>query len=368
MAITSYSENGKRLFMVYVNGFDSAGRRVQRRKRAIESLRKAETAEFELKRELAQLREEAVPLKWSEWFDEFLNRMRLEVAASTVANYQAQMTKWVHPVWADKEIHTITKGDVYDLVFTKCDGFGSQYTRRNILKMIKRIFSMAVEEGLVDRNPCTGITVRVSEVAQKVLNPTEVKIFLEEAARVQHRFYPVWVTALMTGMRSGELYALKWTDLDFDGRTISVSRAWNSKCGITPTKTRRTRVVPMAEDLVTFLKELKLKADPAGEFILPRLEEWEHGEQARVTRAFCEGLGITSVKFHDLRATFITNLLAAGESLARVMSIVGHSELKTTNGYLRKAGVDVKGGTDKLSYSLPKLGEGKVLQFVDRIE
>lgn len=214
---------------------------------------------------------------------------------------------------------------------------------------------MAAEEGLLDRNPCTGITVRVSEVAQQVLTATEVKVFLESAANCNHRFYPVWVMALMT-------------DIDFEGRTISVSRAWNSKCGITPTKTRRSRVVPIADELIVFLKEQKLQSDSSSEFVLPRLEEWEHGEQARVTREFCEGIGITSVKFHDLRATFITNLLASGESLARVMSIVGHSELKTTNGYLRKAGVDVKGGTDKLSYGLPKPMAGQVLNFSERVK
>jgi integrase len=83
-----------------------------------------------------------------------------------------------------------------------------------------------------------------------------------------------------------------------------------------------------------------------------------------VTREFCVGLGITSVKFHDLRATFITSLLARGESLARVMSIVGHSELKTTNGYLRKAGVDVQGGTNKLGYKLPQESGAQVLTLV----
>jgi integrase len=232
--------------------------------------------------------------------------------------------------------------------------------------MVKRIFQLAVEEGILDRNPCTGINVRVSEVESKVLNNTEVETFLDEAKKAHHRFYPVWLLALMTGMRSGELYALKWTDVDFDSRIISVSKAWNSKCGITPTKTRRTRIVPMSEDLLSFLKERKLSVGPEDEYILPRLAEWEHGDQARVTREFCVGIGITSIKFHDLRATFITNLLARGESLARVMSIVGHSELKTTNGYLRMAGVDVKGGTDKLGYKVPKNHSGRVLSLVDR--
>jgi integrase len=98
--------------------------------------------------------------------------------------------------------------------------------------------------------------------------------------------------------------------------------------------------------------------------VLPRLVEWNNGDQAEVLREFCEAIGITSVKFHDLRATFITNLLARGESLARVMAIVGHTQLKTTNVYLRKAGVDIQGGTDKLGYSLPSETMGELLNLV----
>ena len=87
-------------------------------------------------------------------------------------------------------------------------------------------------------------------------------------------------------------------------------------------------------------------------------------EQARITREFYAAAGITPVKFHDLRATFITSLLARGESLARVMSIVGHSQIKTTNGYLRKAGVDVQGATEKLGYELPdEVVGGKVFSL-----
>lgn len=64
---------------------------------------------------------------------------------------------------------------------------------------------------------------------------------------------------------------------------------------------------------------------------------------------------ITPVKFHDLRATFITNLLSQGVPLVKVMSIVGHKKLETTDIYLRLAGVDIKGATDALSYSVPTI-------------
>lgn len=59
------------------------------------------------------------------------------------------------------------------------------------------------------------------------------------------------------------------------------------------------------------------------DLVLPRLDEWTNGMQAQVTKEFCEAIGVTPIKFHDLRATFITNLLASGVPLVKVMAIVG---------------------------------------------
>lgn len=363
MAINTYIENGKKLFEVYINGIDSRGRRIQRRKKGIESMRSAQTIEFELKRELAKLREEKVPFKWTEWLGECLRRMKFDKRPSTIMNYERQLNKWITPVWREKFIGDITKSDVYNVIFQDVDQSLSLYSRRSIFKLTSRILQMAVEEGLLNRNPCIGVKVKVPEAVQKVLTNSETEIFLREAKLSGHKFYPVWLLALMTGMRSGELFALRWTDIDLDTRIISVTRQWTSKNGFGPTKTQHNRVVPISEDLLWFLKERKLKHGSESEFVLPRLRDWDQGNQAQITRDFCKYFGVTSVKFHDLRATFITNLLARGEPLAKVMAIVGHSELKTTNGYLRKAGVEVQGGTDRLGYKVPKDEPAQILEF-----
>lgn len=363
MAIKSYTENDKKFYEVYVNGFDLRGRRVQRRKRGIENMQAAKKTEFELKRELAQLKEQAVPFRWHEWFDECMKRMKIEFKPSTIYNYETQIRKWIHPHWANREIADITKSDVHEMIFDKCAAILTPNNRKTVLKMVKRLFAMAMEEGLIDRNPCVGIQVRAPEVEQKVLTTSETEKFLNEARVTGHRFYPIWALALMTGMRSGELYALKWSDVDLESRILTVSRQWTSKTGFGPTKTQRSRVVPVSDDLSTFLKSFKLQRGEE-EFVLPRLTEWENGDQALATREFCRAIGITEVKFHDLRATFITSLLARGVSLARVMSIVGHSQLKTTNGYLRKAGVDVQGATESLGYKLPSASSAKILTLL----
>ena len=73
----------------------------------------------------------------------------------------------------------------------------------------------------------------------------------------------------------------------------------------------------------------------------------------RHLKAFCIASDIKPITFHSLRATFITNLLSHGVSLANVMSIVGHEDIETTNGYLRRSGIDIKHGTtDLLGYKV----------------
>jgi integrase len=362
MAISSKIIKGKKLYEVYVNGFDLRGRRIQRRKRRIESIRKAEEIEFGFESELAKLREEGSPQTWAEWIEIVIKRMRQDCAASTVINYESYLGKWVNNRWKNKELRSINRDDVYKAVFEDFDQTLAANSKKTLLKQIRRVFQMAVDDGILDRNPTAGIKVPVPETDPQVLTNEEAKIFLQQAKILGHRFYPIWLMALFTGMRSGELFALEWTDIDLEAKLISVTKQWTNKCGITPTKTRRNRVVPISDELMRFLREYKLRRP--GNELLPKLTEWENGEQAQVTREFCMSIGITSIKFHDLRATFITNLLSRGVALGVVMSIVGHTQIKTTNVYFRKAGVDVRGGTDGLGYTVPIERQAALLQIV----
>lgn len=125
-------------------------------------------------------------------------------------------------------------------------------------------------------------------------------------------------------------------------------------------------MVPISEELLGFLKPHKLERG-GEEYVLPHLTEWTRGDAAKVIKAFCKSLKITEVRFHDLRATFITNLLARGESLARVMAIVGHADMETTNVYVRKAGIELNGGTERLGYKIPsREGAGVIMLRTQR--
>lgn len=172
---------------------------------------------------------------------------------------------------------------------------------------------------------------------------------LKAAKFTDNLWYPIWALALYTGMRSGELYALEWNAIDFENRLIYVHRNWTNKKGYHETKGGYWRTVPMGDELVTFLKEVKLKSRDT-KYVLPKFQVWTDGGQAEIMRTFCVGNGLPSIKFHTLRACFATQLIKNAVAPGTVMKICGWKDLKTMQRYIRLAGIEVKGATDGLKF------------------
>jgi integrase len=349
MAIKKVLENGKIKYEVIVKIRDRAGKQIMRRKRWFTNERDARKVELDL---LMEMQGHKTKIFWKNWVDRVLEKYRVEYVASTYWNYKHCLDKWFNPIWDKKFIDEIKPSDVHHAVFERGAGLSS-YTQRGLIKIVKRVFNLAMEEGILIRNPALGIRVRCAEANQSVLNRSEIDILLREAKLAEHRFFPHWTLALLTGMRSGELYSLRWTDIDFVTGKINISKAWSKINGEGPTKTAKYRIYPISNECRKFLEELKLQFAKDSEFVLPRLWEWEQGDQAKVLKSFCKEIGITVVKFHDLRATFITQMLNNGVPLSKVMVIVGHSSLKTTQGYLRLSGKDIEGATEDLNITVP---------------
>lgn len=121
----------------------------------------------------------------------------------------------------------------------------------------------------------------------------------------------------------------------------------------------------MSQDCVRLLQELK-SITGSQNYVLPRLSRWDHGIQAAVLRTFCLETGLPSIRFHTLRACFGTQLLRQGVSAPIVMKIAGWKDLKTMQRYIRLAGVEVAGATEKLSVLPPEEIVANVVVFRPR--
>lgn len=365
MPIYPEVKNGKTTYTV-VASTRINGIQINRKRRNLTSIALAKRCEVDLRLELRLLKDRPNRFLWSEWSSICLERMRLEFRNSTMKSYHGNLGKWVNPVLGSYFIDEITGAMIHNLIYHQIQKVGAE-GRRSVLKQIKRIFTMATDDGFLSRNPAKGISVKVPEAKQLVLNRTEIDTLLYEAKIRNHPFYNHWVLAILTGMRNGELHAVMWTDVDFENKVISVTKSWSIADGLGPTKSTKNRYIPISSELEMFLKTLKSQNLNTNGRVLEPLEHWISGEQAKIIKEFCREIEITPIKFHDLRATFITQMLLKGVPLAKVMTIVGHSTIKTTMRYLRLVAQDTQGATEALGITLPRDFEtGNVVNLFQR--
>ena len=285
---------------------------------------------------------------------------------STARIYDVNLRRHIYPVLGAKPIAAVNRGDCRALIAACREKGLSRKSIENIGRTVSSVLSQAVEDGLLQANPAfrLGRYHRTGNELKSEIRPLtreEVALFLESARQHAPREYPLFLCALRTGLRMGELLGLQWGDVDFHGRFVEVRR--NLVAGrITTPKSGRTRRVDMsaqlAETLKTLLTSRKAETLRRG---WPQVPDWVFcneeggpldGDNLR-HRVFYKTLakaGLRRVRFHDLRHTFASLLLQQGESPAYVKEQMGHSSIQVT--------VDIYG------YLIP----GANRQAVDRLD
>lgn len=292
----------------------------------------------------------------NEYFDNCLMR---GISQRTVDNSRFSINAHTKP-WDKCRVDQITTKEILDIINIKLaeTSSGNKYF---VLKVLRQIFKFAIEQGWINRNPTPKLIFKKQLKLMGVLTKDQTERFLNMARELDSPWYSIWIMALYTGMRNGELFALTWDKVDLENGFIKVDTAWNNKDGFKSTKSGCDRILEIAPDLMYVLKQLKLKNDGVP-FVLPRVSKWEKGEQARELRMFLMGLNLPQIRFHDLRATWATLLLSSGVESIKVMKMGGWQNIETMQIYIRKAGVDIKGAMNGFSLFNPSSVECKVIR------
>lgn len=328
----------------------------------LKSKTEAIRAEREMVVQLQQAFLETTIPPWPKVVAEYFESKRMcDWTEKTLQNARISLEAHTFEKWARRRIDSITAHDIKALL-TERVGHRSPGTRQSVLKYIRGAFQFAVERKYIPSNPAPNIRFRHGDKLPKVLTEPQAKILLEKAREFGSEWYYHWAVALYTGMRNGEQFALTWDKVNFDNRTILVDSAWNQVDGFKSTKSGDDRIVEIAPNLVLILKELKMKQFDS-HFVLPRSRNWEKGEQARMLKYFLEGIGLPTVKYHDLRATWATIMMSNGIEPIKVMSMGGWKSLSRLQIYVRKAGLNVRGITDNLNIHDPVRATGEVVAF-----
>jgi integrase len=255
---------------------------------------------------------------------------------STVAGYKSIVRFQLLPAFGELPIEAITTGMIERWIGGTG---GSASSRRKSLVLLHGIFRRAKKLWALPSNP-------VAEVEKpplsrsggiEVFSPEEVYALVRAATREQDA--AVYLTAAFTGLRRGELIALRWRDVDFIGSVIRV-RASYAEAHLTTPKSGKVRSVPMAPDVASALAKLGQREDFVGEEDLVFAGQWgSYLDGSALRRRYGTALqraGLRPLRFHDLRHTFGTRMIGKAD-IRRVQEWMGHASIQTTMQYLHYA-------------------------------
>ena len=361
MAVKQYTRNGKIFYRVSVNIRSKINQKIrfQKSKEGIETQAKANRVEKELYKLGIQevQRRDGQGYTWEQIVKKWHNYKVMDtydpIGETTLKDYYAALQKWTSQL-SDKAAKEISRSDIKRIIEAiRIDGCSVSHQSK-VKGLIKAVYTWGIEEGLiigVHQSPTIGIkTDRKKEKLQPILNRNEIHTLLEKAQFLDNPWQPIWAMAIHTGCRSGELYALKWTDIDFLNEKIHIKKSYDKRHRRINewTKGKKWRTVPINSELRKLL--VKLQGEFNSEFVLPRIRAWTNGYQATEIRDFCKGIGITPINFHALRACFATQLLQNDVAPIIVMKMGGWNSLKSMAHYIRLSGIEEAGATNSLRF------------------
>jgi len=285
--------------------------------------------------------------------------METALKANTFRSYEVSFRVHILPVLGDYRLDQIDRMKMEEFVVAlskkgpsgtwgskKKDQTLSKSSIKNALVSLGVLFRQAVRHKLILENPATelGEFYRQAPKTKVVdpLNREEVLLLLKTAIVSEPEDYPLLLGALHTGMRLGEMSGLQWPDIGWQEKFISVSRAI-VRGSITSVKTKHgNRKVDCSDELLKALSDLrKHRLEEAmktgnpncSEWVFPtrdgKLDSWGSNKRRTLKRNLKKA-GLRDIRFHDLRHTFASMLLAQGAPVTYVSNQLGHANPNIT--------------------------------------
>jgi integrase len=255
---------------------------------------------------------------------------------STVAGYQSIVRSELLPQFGEMALESVTAAaiEAWQASMTQAAS-----TRSKALVLMHGIFQRARKVWSLSVNPVADVEkpplTRSGDL--QVFSPVEVWALVRAAASEQDA--AIFLAAAFTGLRMGELLALRWRDVDFAGSAVRVRASYYAGHLTTP-KSGKVRAVPMAPDVASALA------------VLGRREHWIDDDDLvfvggpggfldgsalrRRSKAALARAGLRPLRFRDLRHTFGTRMIAKAD-IRRVQEWMGHADVQTTMRYLHYA-------------------------------
>ena len=302
-------------------------------------------------------------MKVADFCDRYLEMEATTLSPNTLVFYKSVIEELIKPAIGHLKLNAVRPIHAYQFIQmlqgdgVRADGRGDRLaasTVKRYFTVLKSIFAKAYKLDLIDRNPTDTAKLDLPEVEEP-----DIQIFTQEEASQmlaclegEPLMFQVLVhTAIVTGMRRGELVALKWSNIDFKTGTITVRQSNYKLTGediqTKKPKTKKSiREIAIPKYLAELLRRYRLEQTQtamrlgdkwnAGGWIFTQWDGEPMNPQTPTKQfsKFLERNGIPHRKFHALRHTSATLLLSSGTNIKNVASRLGHTQLSTTNRYV----------------------------------
>lgn len=261
---------------------------------------------------------------------------------STRDSYVQNLKNHAEPCFGKTPINEIARKDLkafFDKKYIEGLSVGSL---KLIRAPINGVFAFAVESEHIETNPLRDFSLKYKRVKFEInpLTEPETVLLLEQAKIfLGGDYYPAILTAIRTGMRIGEIQALKWVDVNFDKRQIEVKRSYRKR-RLTDTKNHKSRHVDMSPHLTETLKAYQTaqkraalkNGRPFSEFVFTgtRDEMLNRISYQNALNQCAKMAGLRHVGAHSLRHSYATIRLMKGHNIGDVSYQLGHSSIKIT--------------------------------------
>jgi integrase len=267
---------------------------------------------------------------------EFIDRVMRDVGAhtlrpKTIDSYNFMIDKHIKPEIGELRLNQLRPVHLQSLYSKKLEEGLSKRTVQYIHAVIRRILNQAVKWNLLVRNPTDAVTPPVpSRKTPVTLSDDQVRLFLKSVKG--HRWYPIYVLAVATGMREGEILGLRWEDVDLAAGAVSVRQTIQNISGRLsigePKSEKSRRTIPLPIFALDVLKNMD-----KGEGLIFRTSSGNPVSPRNVLRHFqnqLEKLGLPRVTFHSLRHLHATYLLRQNIHPKVVQERLGHATISLT--------------------------------------
>ncbi len=265
------------------------------------------------------------------------------VRRSTYAQYESVVNRHIVPAFGRLRLKALTPAHARSLYREKLDSGLSPRTVQYVHVTLHKALKQAVMDGLIPRNVADAVKAPQAHRKEvRPMTPAEVAALLSAASG--DRLEALYVAAVHTGLRRGELLGLKWTDVDLDAGTLSVQRSLDKDGTFNPPKRNRSRrTVKLTAQAAESLKGHRARQN---EERLQLGSLWEDrglvfpnqaGKPMNADNLYHRGFkpllvlaGLSGFTFHSLRHTCATLLLSKNVNPKIVSEMLGHATISQT--------------------------------------